>query len=471
MRSIMKKAACFALTGALIATSVSVNTVSTEAAVKVKKIVMNTKKVTLEVGQTFKLKVKKVKPAKAKKAVTYKIGKKKQAIATVSKKGKITAKAPGKAKVTVKSKKNKKVKVKVMVTVVEPKVVTTPSPTVAPSATVAPTKVPGIVTKAPATATPKVTTKPTRKPTAKPVVPTDTPKPTKPPMGNPAAPYTFQFNDTTVANSGDGSYVVNADGSVTISVTAQYGGVAFTVPESIAKSNYNTVTISYKDATNVGEGFGCGLWRDAKETEDVVAWGGTFADAASGTVTFKLPAETNAYYINKLLLFNNDSNALANGAAKVTLTNVTFSNSDYSGGGGGAVAGGYSLPLTADNVSIYATWDAEGAKVDFTNEGVNVTISNQYNGPVFKLPASEAAKGYTTATVTYKNSSNSPFKSALWNDKTELQAWSDTLASSASTATFTLSDTSTAADRFIIYSGDKPETPWTITITSVVFSK
>ena len=76
MRQKMKKAICMAAVGALAFVSVIGDNVTSEAAAKTKKIVMNKTKVTLKVGKTFKLKVKKVKPAKASKKVTYKSKKK-----------------------------------------------------------------------------------------------------------------------------------------------------------------------------------------------------------------------------------------------------------------------------------------------------------------------------------------------------------------------------------------------------------
>ena len=106
MRQNMKKAICMAAIGALTLVSVIGDNVTSEAAAKTKKIVMNKKKVTLEVGKSFKLKVKKVTPAKASKKVTYKSSSKK--IATVSKKGVIKAKKKGNATITVTSKANKK---------------------------------------------------------------------------------------------------------------------------------------------------------------------------------------------------------------------------------------------------------------------------------------------------------------------------------------------------------------------------
>ncbi|MDD7522453.1 MAG: Ig-like domain-containing protein, partial [Lachnoclostridium sp.] len=341
MRSIMKKAACFALAGALVLTGTGFNTTSADAAAKPKKIVMKKKSITVSVGGKYTLKVKKVSPSKASKAVTYKSKNKK--IAKVTKKGVVKGVKEGKTKITVTAKKNKKVKttVKVKVTpAVDVKTSAAPSiaPSVAPSAApnksatptqaVKPTDQPQ-QTEAAATGTPK----PTRSPRPK---ATPSPEPTAPPMGAPAAPYKLTLSDDTVIDQTGGSHVINADGSATISVTQQYGGVGFVVPADLKDNNFDTVTVTYKDATNVGGGYGCGLWRsgDDKDSEDVIDWGGIFADAAEGEYKASIAdrSETNSYYVNKILLFNNDAEVLsAETPASVTITSVVFSNSKYDG--------------------------------------------------------------------------------------------------------------------------------------------
>lgn len=115
MRQKLRKTVCMSLVGVMTFTSVWSSDMTIQAASKPKKITMNKKNVSLEVGKTFKLKVKKVKPKKASKAVTYKTNKKK--VATVSKKGVIKAKSAGTATITVTSKKSKKLKVRVKVNV------------------------------------------------------------------------------------------------------------------------------------------------------------------------------------------------------------------------------------------------------------------------------------------------------------------------------------------------------------------
>ncbi|MBE5928167.1 MAG: hypothetical protein E7267_02155, partial [Lachnospiraceae bacterium] len=337
MRKFMKKFIGITLAVALVCTSLAVAP-EASAKPKAKKIVMNKKKVNLEVGQKFKLKVKKVRPAKASKKVTYKVNKKGKSVIKVTKKGVIKAKAVGKATVNVKAKSNKKVKAKVKVTVRQSVVTPTIAPTTAPTGVVTDPSV-APTGSADSTAAPDVTTKPTRTPRPTPVPTTPTPEPTAPPMEEPAAPYTLEFSDDTVVLQGDATYEINDDNTVTIGVNAQYAGVAFVLPEDLLGKNYDTVKVTYKNPENIGPGYGCGLWRASgdsgtdKESEDVIAWDGIFTDANGGTYTATIAGSesTNAWYINKALFFFNDTDTLNNGPAKVTITKVEFSNSEYDG--------------------------------------------------------------------------------------------------------------------------------------------
>ena len=338
MKRFMKQFTGITLAVALVISSLAIAP-DASAAPKAKKIVMNKKKVSLKVGEKFKLKVKKIKPSKAKKKVTYKVNKKGKSVIKVTKKGVIKALAEGKATVKVRAKSNKKAKAKVKVTVTGTSVVTpTPAPTgeVLGTPTVAPSVAP--TGDAGATEAPTPTEKPTRtpKPTATPVKPTATPTP--PPMKDPAAPYSLAFSADTVTSQDGASFEITNQG-VVISVTEQYGGVAFVVPGNITGNNYDTVTVTYRTPQNVGPGFGCGLWRAGgssesdKATEDVVAWDGLFTVGNAGTYTATISGQdaTNAWYINKALFFFNDTDTLNNGAAQVTITSVTFSHSEYDG--------------------------------------------------------------------------------------------------------------------------------------------
>ncbi len=139
MKKKLHKASAVVLSFALLASAFTIAP-SADAAPKAKNITLSAKKKTLTVGSKFKLKVKKVKPAKANKKVTWKSSRKK--VATVSKTGVVTAKKAGSAKITATSKSNKKVKAVCKITVKPAKKIT-PTPTVTPVPTSAPTGTPG----------------------------------------------------------------------------------------------------------------------------------------------------------------------------------------------------------------------------------------------------------------------------------------------------------------------------------------
>lgn len=230
MKRSMKKAASLTLAAALIVTGVCCGGNDVQAAKKVKKITMNKKKVNIKVGETFKLKVKKVTPKKASKAVTYKSNNKK--IATVSKKGVVKGKNVGKAKITVTSKKNKKVKATVTVnvskkgtTAASAAPVVTATPVVTPPVTVAPvvtTPPDANVTTQPATSEPTEkpakTAKPTKTPTAP---PTEKPKADTPEdeVLDIMAISELELTDEKESEPSKIKKTVNEDGSVTLDFT------------------------------------------------------------------------------------------------------------------------------------------------------------------------------------------------------------------------------------------------------------
>ena len=114
MKGTLRKMASVILIMAMVITSVSLDGLQVSAATKKPtKITLNAKSKTLTVGKSFQLKVKSVKPTKASKAVTYKSSNKK--VATVSSKGKITAKKAGTATITVTMKSGAKATCKVTV--------------------------------------------------------------------------------------------------------------------------------------------------------------------------------------------------------------------------------------------------------------------------------------------------------------------------------------------------------------------
>ena len=102
MRKHQKKITAVMLALTVTVSNLAVQSVNVEAATKkATSLKLNVTKKTLHVGETTTLKLKKVTPSKASKAVTWTTSSKK--IATVSAKGKVTAKKVGTAKITAKA--------------------------------------------------------------------------------------------------------------------------------------------------------------------------------------------------------------------------------------------------------------------------------------------------------------------------------------------------------------------------------
>lgn len=265
MKKSTKRSISLALATALVVTGLFTGSTDADAAAKTKKIKMNTKKVTLTVGQKYTLKVKKVTPKKASKKVAYKTSNKK--VATVTKKGVITAKKKGTANITVTSKANKKAKAVVKVTVKDASAAPSATPVTTPVATQHAT--PSIVPAKP-TATTVVTTDATSTPTNK---PSATPKRTKGPTPTPtavptpkydkpdetAAPYVnLPLTESSFVNEAESSasYVINEDGTLTLTFTSQYGAFNFYIPDNAANyySDYKSVVLTYKSSGTKANG-------------------------------------------------------------------------------------------------------------------------------------------------------------------------------------------------------------------------
>ncbi len=348
-KSIMRKAA-WAMAGALMFTSVLGSSIVSQAAPKTKKIVMNKKKVTLKVGKTFKLKVKKVNPAKSSKAVTYKSNKTK--IATVSKKGVIKAKKVGKAKITVVSKKNKKAKATVSVVVKKadakpkvPAVTAVPAVSATPGVSAAPGTTPS-VTQAPGTsATPESSSKPgasatpPRTQTPKPpktATPSPTPKYEEPEETAPPTNFVDLTSDDSYHNeSPEGATVVkNEDGSLTVTFTQQWAALNFYLPDNaqIYYSAYKSVALTY---TSRGGNLGHALY----DVDTIVGgsqagdgevgkhpdWGQKVVETAEeSTLIFPVTSECAGGCIRGLQIFNPNATT-ADNPIEITIKAIVFS--------------------------------------------------------------------------------------------------------------------------------------------------
>lgn len=110
-----KRIICLTMSALLSFSGAFISSPYAQGASAAKKIIMNKKVLNMKPGDTFKLKVKKIKPAKLGDAVKYKSLKKQ--VASVNSRGVVKALKKGKADIMVVSKKNKSVKARVTVNV------------------------------------------------------------------------------------------------------------------------------------------------------------------------------------------------------------------------------------------------------------------------------------------------------------------------------------------------------------------
>lgn len=115
MKKSMKRLAALMMALAVVLVSALAPVVTAEAATAPKKLTLLSTAKTMYLNDTYTVRVKSVSPSKASKSVTFKTSNKK--VATVTSKGKVTAKGAGTATITVTSKLNKKVKATCKITV------------------------------------------------------------------------------------------------------------------------------------------------------------------------------------------------------------------------------------------------------------------------------------------------------------------------------------------------------------------
>lgn len=273
------KALSIVLAAALVVSSISAS--SADAKEKPYKPILSKKKVTVETGSTVKIrlknakKVKKTKKAAAaavasngkrtyKYTVKWSVNKKK--VAKISKKrskGKksyatIKGITPGKATLKAKvyrfGKKIAAIKCKITVVNPTPAQPTAPTQPTAPSATStadvtqAPTAEPDVTATPDVTRTPRPSATPTQEPTATPTHVPNTQPPVEKPWPEGAKSYEVNLADT-ISSFGDSTWVVNDDGSVTVTFAGTYPDVSFTVPEDDRITDYyKWLEIVYSDS-------------------------------------------------------------------------------------------------------------------------------------------------------------------------------------------------------------------------------
>lgn len=204
--------------------------------------------------------------------------------------------------------------------------------------------------------------------------------------------YTLKFGAETVKDSrqfNNGYATVNNNGTVTGSITGQYGNIEFDLPDDVVSNYYDTVTVKFKDADYQGtnadilmslDTVNNGLLTDELKHED------HFHHAIEGeAVTI-----ANSGPIKNVRIWTEDSRPTSDKPFKFTIESVIFSRS-------------YELDLNKENVVKVGD-----NKVDLAfNNDKSVTVETTADGGEFgfKIPSDiYQANDFRKIAISYKNS-------------------------------------------------------------------
>lgn len=215
------------------------------------------------------------------------------------------------------------------------------------------------------------------------------------PFAKPAVapePYTLEFNDKTVKGSQFGNAVINNDGTVTGSITGQYGNFEFDLPDEYVSNYYDTVTVKFKEANYQGKPE-ANIWMALDTVNN-----GLLTDEPKYMDHFHHVTEgeavtiANSGPIKNVRIWTGDETPTSENPFTFTIESVIFSKS-------------YELELNAENV-------VEVSKVALTfNADKSVTIETKGTTPDdggsfgFKIPSDiYQANDFRKIAISYRDS-------------------------------------------------------------------
>lgn len=472
-KTLLKKALAATLAVAMVVTAVGVQTDTAQAKTKAKKITLSATKKTMKVGATFKLKVKKVKPAKASKAVTWKTSNKK--IATVSKKGVVKAKKKGSVVITAVSKSNKKVKAKCKITVKKKSTTPSTDPTIAPST------VPSTAPSAAPSASPSTDPNASVSPSGDPNASTDPNTPTSPDPSDDPQEETYTVtveageggtatadkksakkDDTvTVTAKADAGYELDEITSDDVKVSVSGDKATFTMPEKNVTVKVTFKKVDYKVTVKAGEGGTAATDKETAQIGDTVKVEAKPAtgyavdvikvnDKAITGTSFTMEAKDTTVEVTFKKIPYDVTVNVATGASVVVLVNgkeAAKATTEAAAATTKAAAIANAKAGTGDTVTIELTYEAKygdavievnGKKIEGTSfvmgaEDVEITVT-----PAEKY-VSAGEKDDSTGDVTYTlpTDEDEMFKLSVDGSLTEMTvAGIKAMAASASAADF-----------------------------------
>lgn len=230
------------------------------------------------------------------------------------------------------------------------------------------------------------------------------------PFAKPAvapAPYKLEFNDKTVKKGSqytNGDAVINENGTVTGTITGQYGNFEFDLPDEVVSNYYDTVTVKFKEANYQGKPE-ANIWMALDTVNnglltDEPKYGNYFNHATEGEAVTTAASGP----IKNVRIWTGDTTPTKEKPFTFIIESVIFSNSKWISSED--IKDEYELELNKDNVV------AVNEQVALTfNADKSVTIQTKDTAPKkggefgFKIPRNiYRANDFRKITISYRDS-------------------------------------------------------------------
>lgn len=204
-------------------------------------------------------------------------------------------------------------------------------------------------------------------------------------------PYKLEFSDKTVKGSWGGNAVINGDGTVTGTITGQYGNFEFDLPDDLVSKYYDTVTVKFKDANYQGK-TDANIWMGLDTVNnglltDEPGYGNYFNHATEGEAVRTAASGP----IKNVRIWTGDATPTKDKPYTFTIESVIFSNSKWINPEDKKDV--YELELNKENVVAVNNY------VDLTfNNGESVTIKTTGT----KTPEEDGEFGFKIPSNIYK---------------------------------------------------------------------
>lgn len=137
--------------------------------------------------------------------------------------------------------------------------------------------------------------------------------------------YRLPLTAGNIASDGNSVFNFNNDGTMTMTITKQYGGIWFNLPANISGAhNFTKVTVKYKDGSG-NFGYACRYAGETADSSPDTIWNNLLNGSDTFEKTFNPEKK-----LTRFKFFCTSDNLSETNTASVTITSVTFTESSYS---------------------------------------------------------------------------------------------------------------------------------------------